>query len=36
MAAARRAAIGTGKKIDTDNEFTLEEGIQQFMKVNLL
>ena len=33
MAAARRAAIGTGKKIDTDNEFTLEEGIQQFMKV---
>ena len=32
MAAARRAAIGTGKKIDTDNEFTLEEGIQQFMK----
>ena len=32
MAAARRAAIGTDKKIDTDNEFTLEEGIQQFMK----
>ena len=33
MAAARRAAIGTDKKIDIGNEFTLEEGIQQFMKV---
>lgn len=33
MAAARRAAIGTGKKIDTEEEFTLEEGLQQYMKV---
>ena len=33
MAAARRAAIGTGKKIDTEKEFTLEEGLQQYMKL---
>jgi hypothetical protein len=33
MAAARRAAIGTGKKIDTAEEFTLKEGLQQYMKV---
>ena len=33
MAAARRAAIGTGKKIDTEEEFTLEEGLQQYMKL---
>jgi len=33
MAAARRAAIGTGKKVDTEKEFTLEEGLQQYMKV---
>lgn len=32
MAAARRAAIGTGKKIDTEEEFTLEEGLEQYMK----
>ena len=33
MAAARRAAIGTGKKIDTDNEFTLEDGLNSYMEV---
>lgn len=33
MADARRAAIGTGKKIGTEEEFTLEEGLQQYMKV---
>ena len=33
MAAARRAAIGTGKDVDTEKEFTLEEGLQQYMKL---
>jgi len=33
MAAARRDAIGTGKKIDTEKEFTLEEGLQEYMKL---
>lgn len=33
MAAARRAAIGTDKKIDTDSEFTLEDGLNSYMEL---
>ena len=33
MAAARRNAIGTDKEIDTEKEFTLGEGLQEYMKL---
>ena len=33
MAAARRNAVGTDKEVDTEKEFTLQEGLQQYMKV---
>ena len=33
MATARRAAIGEGKPIENTEEYTLEDGLQQYMKV---
>ena len=33
MAAVRRAAVGEDKPVKKDEEFTLQEGLQQYMKV---
>jgi hypothetical protein len=33
MAAARRAAIGVGKPVEDAKEFTLEDGLKEYMKL---